>query len=381
MLNGLFKFALAAMIAVGIVGYVTGGDLTQVTDAVEKATAQAAERKRSKVAAANAEPEAPSANDEIVSVVTRRSQAEQLSGDLKMTGATEASRSVDVRAETSGMVALAPAKGMRVRQGDLLCRLDVGDRAARREAAVARFRQAQTDASAQQKLSDRGYAAANRASDARTSAEVIRAEIKQLDVEIRRLEITAPFDGVIDSDPATVGSFLQPGSTCASLVDPDPLRVFGFAPEFKVGQLREGMSGTARLATGQVVQGRIAFIAQAADPATRTFKVELLVPNPNYALRDAVTAEIDIPLGSQPAHKLPQSALTLNGEGEIGVMIAEGGVARFRAIEILRDDAEAVWVSGLGEQADVIVVGQEYVRDGIRITTTMQNGSILGQQS
>ena len=380
MLNGLLKLALAALIGLGIVGYVTGGDLSQVTEAVDKASAQAIERKRERVAAANTKPTEP-AKDETVAVVVKRSQAQSMSATFTMTGSTEADRRIDVRVETSGMVALSPRKGTRVRQGDLLCQLQVGDRAARRESAVARFRQAQTDAQAQQKLSDRGFAAANRASDARTSAEVIRAEIKQLDVEIARLEIRAPFDGVIEDGPAETGSFLQPGGVCATLVDPDPLRAVGFAPEFKVGELRLGMPGSAKLATGQTFQGTVVYIAQTADPATRTFRIDLAGPNPNYALRDAVTAEISIPLGSQDAHKLPQSALTLNDDGKIGLMVAKDGVARFSPVDILREDAEAVWVGGLGALADVIVVGQEYVRDGIPVTTTLQQGSILGEPS
>lgn len=380
MLNALLKLALAALIAFGIVSYVTGGDLSQVTEAVDKASTQAIERKRERVAAANAEPQPPAA-DEIVEVVTKRSVAKPLPAMLEMTGSTEANRRVDVRAETSGTVSIAPRKGTRVQEGELLCRLDIGDRAARREAAVARFRQAQTDAQAQERLSERGFAAANRASDARTSAEVIRAEIKQLDVEIGRLEIRAPFAGIVEGDPAEIGTYLQPGAACATVVDPDPLRAVGFAPEFKVGALRVGLPGTARLATGQVLEGTIVYIAQTADPATRTFRVEISGPNPDYALRDAVTAEITIPLGSKAAHELPQSALTLNDEGAIGVMVAENGVARFKTVEILRDDADAVWLGGIGDTAEIIVVGQEYVRDGVRITATPQDGSILGEPS
>lgn len=381
MLNGLFKIALAALIAVGIVGYVTGGDVSQVTEAAEKAANQAIERKRERVAAANAEPEKPANADASVQVVTKRSIASPLASQLIMTGATEANRRVEVKAETSGVIAISPRKGTRVQEGDLLCRLEVGDRAARREAAVARFRQAQLDAEAQKKLSDRGFAAANRASDAKTSAAVIRAEIKQLDVEISRLEIRAPFSGVIESDPPETGALLQTGAVCATIIDPDPLKAVGFAPEFKIGALRLGIPGTAKLATGQVLQGTVTFIAQAADPATRTFRIEISGPNPDYALRDAVTAEISIPLGSEAGHKLPQSALTLDDEGAIGVMTASNGTAQFRAVKILRDDADAVWISGIGDVADVIVVGQEYVRDGTQVKAVPQASSILGDQS
>jgi len=180
------------------------------------------------------------------------------------------------------MLASTTQKGKRVQEGDVLCRLKVGDRAARREATVARFKQAQLEESTQSRLRERGIAAANTAS------------------------------GVIEGDPAQVGSIMQIGSTCATIVDPDPIRIIGFAPEFRIGDVALGTVGTAKLATGEQVQGTVVFIAQSADPATRTFQIDLSVPNPSYALRDEVTAEITIPLGTRPAHTLPQSALTLD---------------------------------------------------------------------
>jgi len=382
MLNGLFKLLVAAAIAFGIVTYVTGGDYAQVKVAAEEAMDQAMVRKRARQAAADADPaSAEDPQDTGIEVVTKRSRSEPLSSSLKMTGATEASRRVEVRAETSGVVALAPRKGARVRQGDLLCRQQIGARKARREASVARLQQALVEARAQQTLADKGLASANNTSAKKADAEVLRSEIMQIDVEIGQLEIRAPFDGVIEGDSAQVGSLLQPGGVCATVVDPDPLKVAGFVPEFEIGKLRLGDRATASLVTGQSVGGIITYIAQTADAATRTFEVEIDVPNPDYRLRDAVTARIEIPLDSKPAHRLPQSALTLSGDGAIGVMISAGGKASFRQIEILRDDEDGVWVTGLGDDVEVIVVGQEYVSEGSLLKATPQSGTILGTPS
>jgi len=383
MLNALFKLLVAAGIALGIVTYVTGGDYEQVSEAATKAVDQALSRKRERQEIADkADDTAPAdAEDTAIDVVTKRSRAEPLASSLKMTGATEASRKVEVRAETSGVLAIAPRKGTRVRAGDLLCRQQIGARKARRDSAVARLQQALTETRAQQKLSAKGLAAANKTSAKKVEAEVLRTEIMQIDVEIGQLEIRAPFDGVIEGNSAELGSLLQPGGTCATIVDPDPLKIAGFVPEFQIGKLRLGDPATATLVTGETVRGTITYIAQTADTATRTFEVEIDVANPDYRLRDAVTARIEIPLDQRPAHRLPQSALTLNDAGDIGVMIATGGQAAFRKVEILRDDTEGVWVSGLGTDAEVIVVGQEYVSEGSRLNATPQTGTILGSPS
>ena len=379
MLQSIGKLLLAALIAAGIVGYVTGWEFGQVGEAADRAYGDAVTRKAERIAAAEAPPQPPAAED-VVDVVVLDTVATSLPEILRMTGATEASRRVEVRAETSGAVEITTTKGARVQQGELLCRLAVGDRRARREALVARYRQAQTDSDAQARLSERGFAAANRASEFRTNADVIRAEVAQLDVEIGRLEIRAPFAGLVEEEPAQLGSFLQPGSVCATLVDPDPLRAVGFVPEFQVGKLSLGMPGEARLATGALMQGTVTFIAQTADPATRTFRVELSAPNPDYALKDQVTARIAIPLEARQAHEIPASALTLDDDGAVGVMVARDGAARFAAVEVLRDDGRSIFVAGLPDRERVIVVGQEYVRDGVAITTTSQTlDAVLGE--
>ena len=382
MLNGLFKLLVAASIAFGIVTYVTGGDYSQVSNAANEAIGQAMARKRARAEMETVAQEAVvEPREPAIEVVTRRSRAEPLSSTLKMTGSTKANRQVQVRAETSGIVSTAPRKGARVRQGELLCRQQIGARKARREAALARLNQALTEARSQQRLSEKGLAAANRTSAARVEAEVLRADIMQIDVEIGQLEIRAPFDGVIEGESAEAGALLQPGGVCATLVDPDPLKISAFVPEFRIAELDIGDPATAELVTGETVRGAISYIAQTADTATRTFEIEIDVPNPDYRLRDAVTARVEIALASRPAHRLPQSALTLNDAGDIGVMTDRGGRAAFRAVEILRDDEEGVWVSGLGEAAEVIVVGQEYVSEGSRLDATPQNGSILGTPS
>ncbi len=383
MLNGLFKLIVAALIAFGIVTYVTGGDYAQVKTAANEAMEQALARKNARAAAVETAdaPETAEPETNVIDVVTKISRAQPLESTLTLTGSTEASRTVDVRAETSGIVLQAQRKGARVRKGDLLCQLDIGDRKARREAGIARLNQALVQARAQKTLSEKGFAASNTSSAAKTDAEVIRAEIMQIDLEIANLQIRAPFDGVVEGSTVEIGALLQMGNTCAQIMDPDPLRVVGFVPEFRIGALRLGNPATANLITGQKVQGGIVYIAQSADSATRTFKVEVEVPNSDYSLRDAVTADIEFPLDTKLAHKLPQSSMTLGDSGEIGVMVAEGGKAKFRKVEILRDDTNGVWVTGLDNQATVIVVGQEYVSDGSTIKATPQDGNILGTQS
>lgn len=380
MLTGLLKLLTAAAIAFGIVFFVTGGDLTQVRTAAVEAYTRTSESKAKNIAARDAEPVPPKPEGRI-NVVVREGRSETIRNMLELSGETVMSRSVAVRSETSGIVAFAPRKGTRVWQGDLLCRMELGDRGARRAATLARLSQAETEFRTRSQLNQRGVASANAVASARSNMDVLRAELAQLEVEIRRLEIYAPFNGLVDSVPVDEGSLLQPGSVCATLVDPDPIRIVASVAEKDLPELTLGTPARARLATGERVAGRIVYISQTADAATRTFAVEVELPNPDYTLRAAVSAEIDIPLLGQTAMQVPQSALTLGPDGRLGVMTVEAGSARFKPVELLRDNDSGAWVGGLSAAARIIVVGQEYVSEGTPVDVTVQTGDILGSDS
>ncbi len=115
------------------------------------------------------------------------------------------------------------------------------------------------------------------------------------------------------------------------------------------------------------------FISRAADPNTRTFRVEVEVPNKDLKIRDGQTAEIVIAAEGKAAHLLPQSVLTLNDDGELGVrVVTKDNEADFVPVGVLRDSVDGIWLSGLPDNADVIVIGQEYVVAGVPVEASYQ---------
>lgn len=204
---------------------------------------------------------------------------------------------------------------------------------------------------------------------ARAGVESAQAAVATAEREIGNLTIAAPFAGLLETDTAELGSLLQPGSLCATVIQLDPIILVGFVAETEVSRVRLGADATARLASGEVVTGKVVFVSRAADPTTRTFQVEAEVANPDLVLRDGQTAEIEIEADGTTAHLLPQSALTLSDEGTLGVRAVDAeNHVRFAPVTLLRDAPNGVWVAGLPETADVIVIGQEYVTEGVRVT-------------
>ena len=92
------------------------------------------------------------------------------------------------------------------------------------------------------------------------------------------------------------------------------------------------------------------------------------MPNTDLAIRDGQTAEIVISSDGEAAHLLPSSALTLNDQGDLGIRAVDAtNHVEFFGVSVLRDTVDGIWVAGLPEQVDVIVVGQEFVIQGVAV--------------
>ena len=207
---------------------------------------------------------------------------------------------------------------------------------------------------------------------ARSGIQSAEAAVAAARKEIERLHVTAPFSGILESDTAELGALLQPGALCATIIQLDTIKLVGFVPETEVDRVVVGAQAGARLATGREVAGTVSFLSRSADPLTRTFRVEIAVANPDLSIRDGQTVEIIVSAAGTTAHLLPSSSLTLNDEGTLGVRHVIDGRARFAPVEILRDTVQGVWVSGLPEAAEIIVVGQEFVIDGVKVDATIR---------
>lgn len=303
--------------------------------------------------------------------------AENRQTAVNVRGRTEAVRTVEVRAETSGTIIDLPvAKGAHVQEGDLLCRLSLNARDANLAEAEALMRQRWLELDAAQKLAARGHRSETQAAAAQAAYDAARAQVKQREIELGHTRILAPFDGVVDHRHVEQGDYLQIGQPCVTLVDLDPFLVIGQVSETDVGDLQEGAHGIATLITGEQVDGFVRFIATTADEATRTFRVELEVSNEDGRLRDGVTAEIRIPGSEAAAHLIPPSVLGLDDAGSIGVRILDDSdVVHFRRVDILQDGPDGVWVTGLPTSVKLITVGQEFVVPGQKVDVTYEQAA------
>jgi len=357
----------------------------------------------------------PASDETRVRVVAVASTAQDIDNAVQVRGRTEAARQVDVRAETAGLVISEPLRrGAIVETGQLLCQLDPGTRVAslaeaRARLSEARARVPETQArvieaearleealindNAASRLSEGGFASETRVASTKASVQAARAALQAAqsglssteagiesaaaavaaaEKEIERLEMHAPFGGLLESDTAELGELLQTGALCATIIQLDPIKLVGFIPEIDVDRVEVGARAGAQLISGRQVQGTVTFLSRSADETTRTFRVEIEVDNADLSIRDGQTVEILIAAEGTKAHMLPGSALTLDDTGALGVRIVDADDrAKFMPVTLLRDTPNGVLVTGLGDTARVITVGQEYVTDGVPVDVTL----------
>ncbi|EDP65238.1 efflux transporter, RND family, MFP subunit [alpha proteobacterium BAL199] len=347
------SIVLATVIALGAVGWILSG---QVSDRPATAASEAADD--------TAKQPAPTRVRIIVS------RAADYRAVIRASGQTMAARSIEIRAETDGRVAkIGPARGARVAAGDVILQLDEADRQAQLERAKARVEQRRIEYDAARKLAASGYQAETKRAEALAEYQDARAEEARIRVDIERTRIVAPFDAVLDKRPMEVGDYLKVGDIAATLVELDPLRAVVYVPEQQMQALADGMTATARLASGEERAAIISYTASVAETATRTFKVEAEFANPNGRIGEGMTTELLIPLPTVRAHHVSPAAFLLDDQGKIGVMTVDSGnVARFGRIRVIGSDGAGAWVVGLAETAQVITVGQQLVKDGDLVT-------------
>jgi multidrug efflux system membrane fusion protein len=292
--------------------------------------------------------------------------AQPVTRKLSIYGRTAPVRQVELKAETSGRVSeLGVRRGALARSGELLLKLDLRDRQARLEQARAAVNQQEAAFQGQLELKPRGYVSETQLAETLAKLESARAELTRAELDLEYMNVRAPFDGMLQERSVEIGDYLRAGDPVATFVDNTRLIVTGSIAEQDAGFVRVGTLATAHLVTGEVVSGSIRYIAPVADEATRTFTVELELPNPAGKLPAGVTTEMRIPAGVVLAYQVSPSLLTLDAEGELGIKTVDAdGKVFFHRVSIAESGNNGIWVTGLPEQANIIVVGQGYVSAG-----------------
>ena len=130
---------------------------------------------------------------------------------------------------------------------------------------------------------------------------------------------------------------------------------------------------TATLIHGEHLTGALSFISTTADAKTRSYRVEILIDNSAPRHIVGMTASLSIPVKEISGHSVSASILSLDNQGRLQVKgVDDENKVVVYLVEIIRTDANKIWVSGLPEIVNLITLGQDFVVTGQVVNTTKQ---------
>ncbi|WEX10634.1 efflux RND transporter periplasmic adaptor subunit [Chelativorans sp. AA-79] len=319
---------------------------------------------------------AASAEPKPTLVEVRRSVAEPVPQYIYAQGVAQPFRAVDVISPTSGTLdEVLVQEGDEVETGQVLARVRLEARASQLRSAEARVERLQADLDALSELEGQGFATEARVRELRSQLEEARAALQSVRADIRDTSIEAPIPGIVSDVYVNGSETLTAGGAVARIVDNAPLLATLHISQRDVGRVDVGRVAVVSFATGDLAKGRVCFVAPAADPETRTFRVVIRVPNDERKIPSVVSNEVRFQTGEAQAHFISPSILALNEDGALGVKsVDENGTVRFHDVEVVRTGMDGIWIAGLPDQLRLITVGQGFVREGEDVRVTQAEG-------
>jgi multidrug efflux system membrane fusion protein len=285
-----------------------------------------------------------------------------------LSGRTEADRKMMVTARGDGVISeLRVRRGQQVTKGEVIAILSDEAREARVAQAQAMLSQRKSELEARMKLVAQGMLPKLEAVNLETQYRAAEAGLAFAEAERDRGVIRAPWSGVVNDVPVEVGqaAFSFQGKEIAQIVALDPVLAVVEVAERNLQGIHVGDSAEIRLVTGHKASGKIRFISKSAIASTRTYRVEVQIPNADGFIPDGITAEVTIPLAAVPSVSVPRSALTFSSAGDLGVRTVDASrKVAFVPVSVIEDQQQFMWVAGVADGARVIVQGQDFVREG-----------------
>lgn len=192
-------------------------------------------------------------------------------------------------------------------------------------------------------------------------------ELAAADVTASHARLLAPVDALVVQRLVEPGSTVVPGTPLLKLVDPASVWVAMRVDEAQLAALQPGQPARIRLRSGSEHAGHVARIARQSDAATREIEVHVAFEAVPAGFAIDQEAEVTVLAGERRGPRVPASALLRDRDGRPGVLVLEGGRARFTAVTPGATDGEQLLIDGGPATGVPVVAVAAGVRDGMRV--------------
>ncbi len=204
--------------------------------------------------------------------------------------------------------------------------------------------------------------------------EAARSNLSILRSQLDDSTIVAPTDGRLEIIHVDIGERLRRDQEAATILGMDRLSVVVAVPQTSVSRISIGDMVDVDIAGAGRHHGEVAKIASKTGAATRTFDVEIVVPNDEGKLRAGGTVEAAIDIGSVSAFAMSPAHLSVAGDGSLMAKISYKNTVRLVPVELVRSGAERVYVSGLKNGMILLTVGQAFLDEGDAVNYALDDG-------
>lgn len=295
---------------------------------------------------------------------------------LELQASVQTDQNIVLNAEYNGILREVYVKeGQKVSKGTKLAKIDDGGLSQQLAQLKVQTELAKTTYERQKKLWDQKIGSEIQYLQAKTSYEGQEKAIAQLEEQISKTVIRAPYAGTIDEIVTDEGSMVAMGTPVIRIVSLNNMYLEADVPESYIGSIGEG---TEALVNIPVLHEEITTeVVQASDyinPGNRSFRVKIEVPNKEKKVKPNLTAKVKINDYTNEAVVLvPVNILSENAEGEQYVYLAKqkdgDTVAEKAIVETGKtQDGKIEILSGIKSGDQVLLEGARSVKDGQKIS-------------
>lgn len=281
---------------------------------------------------------------------------------IELVGVTMPVREANIAAEVPGrIIRFDVEEGQLIERGDSVLRLDMSTATASIGQLDAQIAQIDQDIERNRALVERGIGTSATVEQLEAQRRVIEENIRQIRTNIRQGSSTAPISGIVTQTMAEPGEYASPGQPLARIVDISTIRVFVGLPEREISYVHVGMQVAVKIeATGEELTGTLHQIAIEANPANRTFPLEIRLDNAEGRLRAGMRASVVIPKDRiASAIVIPRDAILQGIDGPEALVLNREGSVEVRELELGPGRGSFVVVAdGLAAEDRLIVRGQ-----------------------
>ncbi len=287
---------------------------------------------------------------------------------LQLTGTLEARNRLRIVAEEAGTLKkIVRDKGRIVKQGDTLAIIENKILEASYREAMGALNQAELNYTTKNVLYSKRAISENEYLEAKYGLERARAAYELNKARLSKLTLLAPLNGYVNDRFYDLGAYIVPATPIFDFIDNGMMKIIAGVAERFISDIQAGTPAniTFDAFPDTTIQSTVHYVYRSIDPESRTFKIEIVIPNPQRKLAPQMIANVKLLRRSYENQiVIPLDAVIESEEGRYVFVVSEDNKARKVPLEFKAIYQDSVLVSGLEPEQQLVIVGQQGLTEG-----------------